>query len=203
MPTSRCAEGRAGAMSPWQAREFDALVIANLERWFRRNGHGPVAAADLAGLAARLRVMIARRGLPASPSTGRPEEAPELAAEECAPLERSVLGPLVADERWATPVRQLVKACLQPEFRRCRDSYRERDADGSCRRQQAGKARGRLSGSPCVDCPYWLELTPEQHARAVRDGWAGNVAAFESDAELYLPSDFRALRRHVRACAQG
>ena len=190
-------------MSPLQAREFDALVIANLERWFRRNGHGPVAAADLTGLAARLRAMVNQHGLPGVPSSGRPEEAPELAAEECAPLERSVLGPLGVDPRWGTPVRQLVKACLQPEFRRCRDSYRERDADGSCRRQQAGKARGRLSGSPCVDCPYWLELTPEQHARALRDGWAGEPNGFESDPELYLPSDFRALRRLVRAMANG
>lgn len=188
-------------MSPLQTREFDALVIANLERWFRRNGHEAVAAADLAGVAARLRAVLAQRGLPEVPLSGRPEEAPELPADECARLERSVLGPLVADERWATPVRQLVKTCLQPEFRRCRDSYRERDADGSCRRQQAGKARGRLSGSPCVDCPYWLELTPEQHARAVRDGWAGDVGTFEGDSELYLPSDFRALRRQVREIA--
>jgi hypothetical protein len=190
-------------MSPAQAREFDALVVANLERWFRRNGHGPVSAADLAGVAERLRALLAEKGLPRIPAGGRPEKAVELPPEECAPLERRVLGPLVADERWATPVRQLVKACLQPEFRRCRDSYREREADGSCRRQQAGKVRGRLSGSPCVDCPYWLELTPEQHAGALRDGWAGDVAAFAADSELYLPSDFRALRRHVRACAQG
>jgi hypothetical protein len=189
-------------MSPLQTREFDALVIANLERWFRRNGHAPVATADLAGVAERLRALLAEKGLPRVPPDGRPEQAGELPADECARLERSVLGPLVADERWTTPVRQLVKACLQPEFRRCRDSYREREADGSCRRQQSGKARGRLSGSPCVDCPYWLELTAEQHARVVRDGWAGDVGTFEGDPELYLPSDFRALRRHVRACAQ-
>jgi hypothetical protein len=190
-------------MSPEQAREFDALVIANLERWFRRNGRFAVPAAECAGVAERLRSLLAEKGLPRVPPGGRPEEAGELPAEECAAMERCVLGPLGTDELWATPVRQLVKACLQPEFRRCRDSYREREADGSCRRQQAGKARGRLSGSPCVDCPYWLELTVERHARVVRDGWAGDVAAFESDAELYLPSDFRALRRHVRACAQG
>lgn len=190
-------------MSPLQTREFDALVIANLERWFRRNGHAPVATADLAGVAERLRALLAEKGLPRVPPDGRPEQAGELPADECARLERSVLGPLVADERWTTPVRQLVKTCLQPEFRRCRDSYREREADGSCRRQQSGKARGRLSGSPCVDCPYWLELTAEQHARVVRDGWAGDRGAFESDPELYLPSDFRALRRHVRAIAAG
>lgn len=190
-------------MNPVEAREFDALVIANLERCFRRNGHALGAAADFAGVAERLRAVLAERGLPQVPPGGRPEAAVEMPAEECAPVERRVLGILVGDERWATPVRQLVKACLQPEFRRCRDSYRERDEDGTCRRQQAGKARGRLSGSPCVDCPYWLELTPEQHARALRDGWVGDVAAFESDVELYLPSDFRALRRHVRACARG
>jgi len=189
-------------MSPLQAREFDALVIANLERGFRRNGHTPVATADLAGVAERLRALLEEKGLPRVPSEGRPEQAEDLPTEECVAMERRVLGPLATDERWATPVRQLVKACLQPEFRRCRDSYREREADGSCRRQQSDKARGRLSGSPCVDCPYWLELTAEQHARVVRDGWAGDVGTFEGDPELYLPSDFRALRRHVRACAQ-
>jgi len=190
-------------MNAAQEREFDALVVANLERWFRGNSRVQPGAEAFAGAASRLRALVAERGLPAVPPCGRPEAAPELIAEECAPLERRVLGPLVADARWATPVRQLVKACLQPEFRRCRDSYRERDTDGSCRRQQADKTRGRLSGSPCVDCPYWLELTPDQHARALRDGWAGERDAFESDPELYLPADFRALRRLVRAIASG
>jgi hypothetical protein len=188
-------------MSPEQAREFDALVIANLERWFRRNGHFAVPAADCAGVAERLRMSLAERGPPRVPPEGRPEQPVESPAGAYAPLERRVLGPLAEAAGWMTPVRQLVKACWYPEFRRCRDSYREREADGTCRRQESGQARGRLSGSPCVDCPYWLELTAVQHARVVREGWAGEAGAFAADPELYLPSDFRELRRLVRRIA--
>jgi hypothetical protein len=95
----------------------------------------------------------------------------------------------------------LVKACLQPEFRRCRDSYREREPDGTCRRQDRDKARARLSGSHCVDCPYWLELTPEQHRRVLRDNWSGDPSALAENEDTYLPADFRELRRCVRRIA--
>ena len=35
-------------------------------------------------------------------------------------------------KREAAAVRQLIKACLHPVFAQCRDSYRERSADGRC-----------------------------------------------------------------------
>ena len=190
-------------MTTAEARELDERVAASLTRWFAVNGHRVPSAAELAQVTARLREVIAERGLPRVPADGGPEEATELPAAECGPLEQRVLGELAADGRWTTPVRQLVKACLQPEFRRCRDSYRERSADGTCRRQDLDKARGRLSGSPCVDCPYWLELTPEQHGRVLRENWAGDPAVLAEHRDVFLPADFRELRRCVRRIAEG
>lgn len=188
-------------MTKEQAREFDQRSGLALARWFLANGHEAPSAAELAGVTARLRGVITERGLPRVPPAGRPEEAVELPAVECGALEQLVLGELAADPRWATPVRQLVKACLQPEFRRCRDSYRERESDGTCRRQDPDKARARLSGSPCVDCPYWLELTPEQHRRVLRENWAGDPAVLVENEDTFLPADFRELRRCVRRIA--
>jgi hypothetical protein len=101
----------------------------------------------------------------------------------------------------AVPVRQLVKACFQPEFRRCRESYREVGADGTCRRQQLGKALGRVSGAHCVDCPYWLDLEPEPHAKFLAKQWRAGAEEFAAHREVFLPEDFRALRRCVRAMA--
>lgn len=188
-------------MTTEQARELERRVGASVTRWFLGNGDAAPSTAELAGVAARLREVIVERGLPRVPPGGRPEEAAEIPAAECGPLERRVLGELAADPRWATPVRQLVKACLQPEFRRCRDSYRERSPEGSCRRQDLDKARARLSGSHCVDCPYWLELTPEQHRRVLRENWVGDPAVLVAREDVFLPADFRELRRCVRRIA--
>ncbi len=101
------------------------------------------------------------------------------------------------------PARQLLKACLNPEFRQCRDSYRE-VVDGVCRRQELARTRGRLSGAHCVDCPYWVALRPEQHAALLAREWlAGDLEEFAAHHEIFLPEDFRALRvflwRHARA----
>lgn len=45
-------------------------------------------------------------------------------------------------------LRQLLKACVYPEFTECRDSYRASGADGRCARQQRAVAAARISGSP-------------------------------------------------------
>ena len=95
-------------------------------------------------------------------------------------------------------VRQLIKACLHPVFTQCRDSYRERSADGRCRRQERERTRLRVSGAPCVDCPYWTAFTAVEHGRLLDAGWVGDPAAWRAEADLYLPEDFRALRSWVR-----
>ena len=99
-------------------------------------------------------------------------------------------------EKLAVPVRQLVKACFHPEFRVCRDSFREESPDGSCRRQQLARVRARVSGAHCVDCPYWVALTPEAHGKFLTREWQlpgrGELAA---NLDIFLPEDFRDLRR--------
>jgi hypothetical protein len=181
--------------------EFSRMVRAVVERFFRQNGRPVPAAAEMEGFATRLWALVAERGLPPPLARGELGEAHEMSAEEAGPLVARALGELKADEAWAVPARQLVKACFQPEFRKCRDSYRETEPDGTCRRQQLGKARGRVSGSHCVDCPYWVALAPEPHAKFLAKAWVRDAAEFAAQREIFLPEDFRALRRWVRARA--
>ena len=96
------------------------------------------------------------------------------------------------------PLRQLLKACLQAEPVRCRESYREVVA-GSCRRQDLSRARGRISGVHCVDCPYWVTLKAEKNAALMERAWVeGPPARFHAERGVFLPEDFRALRRWAR-----
>ncbi|HWA85155.1 MAG TPA: hypothetical protein VG710_02940 [Opitutus sp.] len=157
---------------------------------------------DVEALAARLRKEIDERGLPAplaAADMGRPGE---MSAEEVAPIAARVLAGAAHAAALATPVRQLVKACFQPEFRKCRESYREVNADGNCRRQQLGVARGRVSGTHCVDCPYWLELEPAPHGKFLANAWVAGAAELAANRDVFLPEDFRALRRCVREMAK-
>lgn len=188
-------------MSTTTDPRFTEMVRAVIERYFRQNGLPARGEADVAGVGARLWELIEERGLPPPLARGEQGVAHEMQTEEAGSLVARVLGELKNDELWAVPARQLVKACFQPEFRKCRDSYREVEADGTCRRQQLGKARGRVSGSHCVDCPYWLALSPEQHGKLLAKAWAGDAAELAAHREVFLPEDFRALRRWVRARA--
>lgn len=95
-------------------------------------------------------------------------------------------------------VGQLFKTCLYQEITVCRESYRMQTADGRCKRQIQANARARLSGSHCVDCPWTVRLTAEQHATLLRKNWApGNAVTFDSDPMCFLPEDFRSLRRFL------
>ena len=104
----------------------------------------------------------------------------------------------------AGPARQLVKACFYPEFKTCRDSFREVSPDGTCRRQELARARVRVSGSHCVDCPHWVALTPDQHVRFLTRAWQpGRAAEFTAHRDVFLPEDFRALRRFLHGLARA
>jgi len=95
-------------------------------------------------------------------------------------------------------VGQLFKACFYPEITVCRNSYRQQTADGRCKRQNPTAARARLSGSPCVDCPWTVRLSAEEHARLLTASWApANSIPFDSDPMCFLPEDFRSLRRFL------
>ncbi|HVU22864.1 MAG TPA: hypothetical protein VHE13_01990 [Opitutus sp.] len=181
--------------------EFERWVARVLRRFCAQNGIA--AADDVQWMAARLGEEIGRRGLPPPLATADMGAPGEMTAEEVAPIAGRVLAGVAHVDALATPVRQLVKACWQPEFRKCRDSYREVGADGNCRRQQIGVARGRVSGTHCVDCPYWVELEPMQHEAFLVKQWRAGAADFEANRDIFLPEDFRALRRLVRAMADG
>lgn len=168
-----------------------------LERYCRQNGLAALGERETGRISARLWLLITVRGLPRRLAPSEMGAPGEMSDAEVGPLVDCVLEGSERAGELAKAARQLVKACFSAEFRTCRDSYRERESDGSCRRQQLGKALGRVSGAHCVDCPYWTSLTPEQHAACLARGWAGDAAAFAASREVFLPEDFRALRRTV------
>ena len=184
------------------AQDFSGLVGAVVVRFFGQNNRTPPPGEELAALAARLWVLVDERGLPRPLEPAERGEPGELSEAECAPLVARVMDG-AADTLLATAVRQLVKACFYPEFKTCRDSFREVAADGSCRRQELARVLGRVSGAHCVDCPYWVALTPEQHERFLAREWRVGAAAFTAHRAEFLPEDFRALRRWLYGRARA
>jgi hypothetical protein len=100
-------------------------------------------------------------------------------------------------------VTQLVKACFYPEFTVCRDSFREVAKDGSCRRQELARVRQRVSGTHCVDCPHWVALTPAGHGELLQREWRSEPGILEDNCGVFLPEDFRELRRWLHARARA
>lgn len=181
--------------------EFERLVATVVTRFFGQKLDAPPPAAEVARLVAQMRQLVEERGLP-PPLPLHENGAPGGMSEEaCAPLVARVIAgtqePLLAEA-----ARQLIKACFYPEFKVCRDSFREVTRDGTCRRQELERVRGRLSGSHCVDCPHWVALTAPQHAQYLRQEWRGDPAVFAAHQEIFLPEDFRALRRWLHAAAR-
>ncbi|QYM79309.1 hypothetical protein K0B96_01435 [Horticoccus luteus] len=177
---------------PLDFAAFHPLVAAVLHRFYEQNDRPAPAPAELLAIAARLWQLIEERH-PLHPSDG------ELSAADAQACTARVLAHST-DELLAIAARQLVKTCLQPSPAACRNSFRETGADGHCRRQDAARARLRVSGSHCVDCPYWQELDAEDHAVFLAQHWqSGDASEFTSHRELFLPEDYRALRRAVLA----
>ena len=160
------------------APEFEDLVVALLERFQRQQNRPPADPVALRGVARRL-AELARAGAPAA-------EPGALALSTAAPG---------ADPELADAVTQLVKAITYPRLEVCRESYREATPDGSCRRQALAQARRRISGTHCVDCPHWLAFAPAEHAAWLRAAWRTAPTEFDAARGVFLPEDFRALRR--------
>ena len=181
--------------------EFEQIVSAVLTRFARQVSHPVPAPQDVRRFVAQLRALIEQRGLP-RPLAGDECGAPGSMSEaECAPLVAQVVAGLDA---WLNDVaRQFVKACFYPEFKVCRDSFREVGRDGACRRQELERARGRLSGSHCVDCPHWVALAAEEHEAFLDREWRTARASFKANRDVFLPEDFRALRRWLHAAARN
>ena len=191
------------------AAEFERLIGAVLRRYFAQNDQPAQSAEEIAGFAGRLRSLVMERGLP-RPLAIHERGAPgEMSDAECAPLVARVVGGLPG--AWpGEAARQLVKACFYPEFKTCRDSFRECSPDGTCRRQELVRVRRRVSGAHCVDCPHWVTLTPGQHEDFLAREWRnpsagsgrGGAADFLAHRDIFLPEDFRALRQWLYARAR-
>lgn len=175
------------------AARFAALVSACLRRFLAQNEKPAVPEPELAGLTARFWRAVSRE---ASKSAAEIEwrEMPAALVEE---LAREILDDAMTPERREdlnVPVRQLLKACLQAEPVRCRESYRE-VVGGHCRRQELARTRGRISGAHCVDCPHWGALDAGKNTALLERAWVeGPATGFHKHRDVFLPEDFRALR---------
>jgi len=182
--------------------EFSACVTVIVNRFFRQQGSRLPGPEDVLRLAVNLRTLIEERGLPRPLGRSELGQPGEMSAQECEPLvARAVIGLAAAD--WAPLARQMVKACFYPEFKVCRDSFRELASDGTCRRQELSRARSRVSGSHCIDCPHWTSLSPEIHRRYLTEQWRTDPEEFDAHRDVFLPEDFRALRRWLHARARA
>jgi len=182
------------------AGEFESRVAAIVVRFTAQQGQPPLSSGELRQLTARLAQLMRERGLPTPIAAGASEGSDALTELECGQLVARVIEGM--QQAWvAEMARQLVKACFYRELVVCRDSFREVTRAGACRRQELARARGRVSGSHCVDCPHWVGFPPQEHARYLAGEWRGDPAIFSAHRALFLPEDFRALRQWLRAAA--
>lgn len=198
--TGRRESGALARMTE-EEKEFSELVAAVVARFHAQNGSTPPGPDVLAAVAARLHGMLIERGLPRPAAEGTAHARGGLTGEEIAILAERVAG-RGADPLLTEAVRQLVKACFYPEIQVCCDSFREVASDGVCHRQELARARGRISGSHCVDCPHWTELPPARHAEFFAGEWRGVPAVLAAHREVFRPPDFGALRRWLHAKAR-
>jgi hypothetical protein len=186
-------EANAGS----ETATFSALAGACVRQFFAQNGWAPLPEALLSAYTMRMWTIVNDAGRPRPLPDDEPGEPVEMPEGRVADLAGRIMSGLPYPERHLeldTPTRQLLKACLQPEFRQCRESYRK-IVDGGCRRQELARGRQRLSGSHCVDCPYWVALRPEQHAALLEKSWMpGSAVTLSQYREIFLPEKFRALR---------
>lgn len=183
------------------AAEFQALATAVLRRFRAQNDGVDLPEPELGAVAGRLWELIRERGLPrplAPGEQGSPGSLPEAEAGEM--FARAAGG--TPDPWLAEGARQLVKACFYPEFTVCRDSFCEVTSDGRCKRQDAERVRKRVSGTHCVDCPYWVTLDPDEHTSFLARHWRRDPEELAAQRDLFLPEDFRALRRWLHAAAR-
>jgi len=182
---------------------FVSRIRAILARYLRQNQAAVPGEAELNEIADRMWDLINLRGLPPPLAEGELGTPGELSAAEVAPMLDRVLAGCETRAALVDPVRQLIKACFHREFTICRDSYREVSGDGVCRRQTLTKALARVSGSHCVDCPYWTALSPLDHAEKLEAAWVGDSRDFVEHRDIFLPEDFRELRQWIHAAARA
>ena len=184
-----------------RGEEFLRLVGTLLGRFFAQNGLPTPSEEKIAALSGRLWFLLLERGFPRPLAKGEQGVPGEISEDEIAPLVSRVIGEVT--DPWLTlAAKQIVKACVYPEFRACRESWSEVDGAGVCRRQELGRARQRVSGTHCVDCPHWVALPATRHAAYLARQWRDGSELFERNRGVFLPEDFRNLRLWLHALAR-
>jgi len=191
-----CA-AHGGSARAW----FEAAAAAVVARMLQQDGGAAVSPdvirSGVRGLWEAAEAIGWPPPLPAG-STRRAGETPGAALE---PRVLTVAAGVVNEAeraRLLPVIRQLLKACVYPEFTECRDSYRATGSEGRCSRQQPAVAAARISGSPCIDCPYFVTRTEPEHEALLREGWIGGPGeGFDRSPSVFLPKDFRPLRRFL------
>ena len=173
-------------------REFVACLSPVIERGLRQTGRAPLSDAHMVALARTILVIGARGGW----ARRFGAERDEIRTEEVAAWS-NLLGAAVSERaaELGTVFKQVLKSCFQPSPQQCRNSFCETDSAGRCRRQERVYDQGRLSGAHCVDCPYWTEMNDSEHFEFLMDRWIAGEADLRAHRSVYLPDDFRALRR--------
>ena len=179
-----------------------ARIVAGLVTRYCAQLSHRVAPAAIGQFAVQLAALVSERGLPVPLADDEMGAPGAMSEEEVAPLVARVMSGL-DDPVLRDAARQLVKACFYPEFKVCRDSFREMSRDGRCRRQELERVRSRISGAHCVDCPHFVALAPAEHESYLRGEWRGDPAVFDQQRSVFLPEDFRQFRRWLHAAARS
>ena len=173
--------------------DFRRSVSAVVTRFLAQNGLAPLGGDTLRTLADELMALggdVSREG----------EMPDEIVKADVARLLAVFFPPR---PELANLAKQLIKGCYQPDKSPCCESYRETDEAGRCRRLELAYDLARASGAHCVDCPHWNEWSPEEHAARLAGAWKDGEAAFAANRGVFLPEDFRVLRRCAQARAPG
>jgi hypothetical protein len=185
---------------------FSLAVQKILRRYFAQNAFPAPSDPALAHFSKSLWLLVLQRGLPphlTGPDQGTAADLPE---PEVAALVSGLLTNFpFTDARAAlsVPARDFIRAVFQPEFKKCRLSYKEPAAGATtCERQDYTHTRTRISGTHCVDCPYWVQVNPEKNEKLLIKEWnPAAVAELTTHLAVFLPEDFRTLRHllHLHA----
>ncbi|MCC5789366.1 MAG: hypothetical protein JJT75_07010 [Opitutales bacterium] len=183
------------------AEAFANLSLRLINRFLQNTAQESIPERETRAMLREVWAVAAQEGFPEPLPSKESGEPGEMSTED----RRAWADKILAKEEWQAyrerllpPFQQLFAALLLPEFKKCRLSYKEKDESGSCQRQDPEHNRNRICGSHCADCPYWVELSPEQNEKLLRKSWPPeNLSDFIDQQDLFLPEDFRVLRHFL------
>lgn len=191
------------ALSREAPRKFGELLIPVIQRVAAQQGHAIPYQPEWSQFAETLWQACAAEGWPEPlrqpADMGAPGTLDPAVLERVESRMRPNWPNQIDADFWARLTRQMTKMLLLPEFRACRQSFQEVNATtDTCPRQQLSTCRERVSGSHCVDCPYFVAMEGSKHRKFLQRFWEhGDPAEFEAHASTFLPEDVRRLRRFL------